>query len=64
MSTLSVDGVCQLLNKIEDLQDGHMSYYINTIQNNNINGRVLLYCDLDELKRVRHCLILCKHTEW
>lgn len=52
LSTLSVDGICQLLNKIDDLQGAQVSRYISTIQSNNINGRVLLYCDLDELKKV------------
>lgn len=47
-----MDGVCKLLNKIEDLNPAALKQYMDLIKQNNINGRVLLHCDLDELKKV------------
>ncbi|XP_025602086.2 kinase D-interacting substrate of 220 kDa B isoform X3 [Athalia rosae] len=52
LSSLSVNGVCDLLGKIEDLSTIQVSRYKNVIRDNNINGRVLLHCDLQELKKV------------
>lgn len=52
LSTLSVDGVCKLLSKIEDLNAAAVKQYTDIIRDNNINGRVLLHCDLDELKKL------------
>lgn len=52
LSTLSVDGVCKLLSKIEDLNAAAVKQYVEVIRQNNINGRVLLHCDLDELKKL------------
>jgi len=49
---LSVAGVSQLISKLPDIQQSYLSTYISVIQDNNINGRVLTTCDLDELKRV------------
>lgn len=53
LSTLNVEGVCKLLSKIEDLKPESLSHYIQTIKEQNINGRVLLHCDLEDLKKVR-----------
>jgi ankyrin repeat-rich membrane spanning protein len=52
LSTLNVDGVCDLLTKIDDVSSSFLPSYTSVIRENNINGRVLLHCDLDELKRV------------
>lgn len=52
MSSLNVDGVCKLFTKIEDLQASSISNYVKVIKDNNINGRVLLHCDLNELKKL------------
>lgn len=49
---MSVKGVCQLFEKIDDLTPNALSKYTSTVEKNNINGRVLLHCDLDELKSV------------
>lgn len=54
LSTLNVDGVCKLLNKIEDINSTAVKQYTDIIRDNNINGRVLLHCDLDELKKLLH----------
>ncbi|KAK4875156.1 hypothetical protein RN001_011578 [Aquatica leii] len=52
LSQLSVDGICKLLNKIEDLDSKSLTKYKEVIKDNNINGKVLLHCDLIELKKL------------
>jgi len=52
LSELSVDGVCQLFSKIPDINSNQVATYTALIRENNVNGRVLLHCDLDELKKV------------
>lgn len=52
LSTLSVAGVCKLFDKIDELNPSLLTQYTTLIKQNNINGRVLLHCDLDELKKV------------
>ncbi|TGZ46633.1 Uncharacterized protein DBV15_04030 [Temnothorax longispinosus] len=52
LSSLSVNGVCDLIDKIENLNSTQASIYKQAIKENNINGRVLLHCDLQELKKV------------
>ncbi|XP_066585222.1 kinase D-interacting substrate of 220 kDa isoform X2 [Prorops nasuta] len=52
LSSLSVNGVYELLKKIENLNSNLLPQYKNTIQENNVNGRVLLHCNLQELKKV------------
>ncbi|XP_057659387.1 kinase D-interacting substrate of 220 kDa B isoform X7 [Diorhabda carinulata] len=52
LSTLNVDGVVKLLSNISDLNPNALEDYIKTIKENNINGRVLLHCDLEELKKL------------
>ncbi|XP_073984772.1 ankyrin repeat-rich membrane spanning isoform X3 [Rhodnius prolixus] len=52
LENLSVAGVCQLITRLTDLQQSQVANYIATIQTNNINGRVLLHCNLADLKAV------------
>nr|XP_018906405.1 PREDICTED: kinase D-interacting substrate of 220 kDa-like isoform X3 [Bemisia tabaci] len=52
LSTLNVDAVCNLLKNMEEIQPSQLPQYLQVIQQNNINGRVLLHCDLDELKKI------------
>lgn len=52
LSTLNVDGVSNLLTKVDDMSSSFLPSYTSVIHENNINGRVLLHCDLDELKKV------------
>ncbi|XP_066998257.1 kinase D-interacting substrate of 220 kDa B [Anabrus simplex] len=52
LSNLSVDGVCALLSKIEDMNASMVPRYSNLLREHNINGRVLLHCDLEELKKI------------
>ncbi|OXU24596.1 hypothetical protein TSAR_000048 [Trichomalopsis sarcophagae] len=52
LSILAVDGLCDLLDKIQDLNQNQIPHYKEIIKDNNINGRVLLHCDLQELKNV------------
>ncbi|KRT81831.1 hypothetical protein AMK59_5196 [Oryctes borbonicus] len=52
LSTLNVEGVCKLLDNLEDLSTTAAANYKSVLRENNINGRVLLHCDLDELKKL------------
>ncbi|XP_012282604.1 kinase D-interacting substrate of 220 kDa isoform X3 [Orussus abietinus] len=52
LSSLSVQGICDLVDRIEDLNPSQTQQYKNLIKENNVNGRVLLHCDLQELKKV------------
>ncbi|KAI4462246.1 ankyrin repeat-containing [Holotrichia oblita] len=52
LSTLNVDGVCRLLDNLEDLSPIAATNYKTVLRENNINGRVLIHCDLDELKKL------------
>ncbi|KAF5273996.1 hypothetical protein FQA39_LY01111 [Lamprigera yunnana] len=52
LSQLSVDGICKLLSKIEDLDLKLLARYKEVIKENNVNGKVLLHCDLSELKKL------------
>ncbi|XP_052119643.1 kinase D-interacting substrate of 220 kDa B isoform X5 [Frankliniella occidentalis] len=52
LSELSVDGVCQMFSKIPDINSSQVARYTSIIREHNINGRVLLHCDFDELKKV------------
>ncbi|KYN04118.1 hypothetical protein ALC62_04883 [Cyphomyrmex costatus] len=52
LSSLSMNGVCDLIDKIESLNSVQAPIYKQAIKENNINGRVLLHCDLQELKKV------------
>uniref|UniRef100_A0A146L198 Kinase D-interacting substrate n=1 Tax=Lygus hesperus TaxID=30085 RepID=A0A146L198_LYGHE len=52
LNGLTVSGVCQLISNIPDLTPSQISSYLSTIQSNNINGKVLAHCDLNELKKV------------
>uniref|UniRef100_A0A8D8VMQ1 Kinase D-interacting substrate of 220 kDa n=1 Tax=Cacopsylla melanoneura TaxID=428564 RepID=A0A8D8VMQ1_9HEMI len=52
LSILSIDGVSGLLDKIPELRRTQVAEYKTLIQQNNVSGRVLLHCDLNELKKV------------
>ncbi|XP_044007245.1 kinase D-interacting substrate of 220 kDa B isoform X2 [Aphidius gifuensis] len=52
LSTLNVNNICDLLSKIEDINSSRLELYKNIIRDNNINGKVLLYCELTDLKEV------------
>jgi ankyrin repeat-rich membrane spanning protein len=52
LSMLTVDDLCNLLDKIQDLNSSKIPFYKEVIKENNISGRVLLHCNLLELKNV------------
>ncbi|XP_050303117.1 kinase D-interacting substrate of 220 kDa B isoform X3 [Anthonomus grandis grandis] len=54
LSSLNVEGVCKLLSSMEDLNQNSVPDYVRLIWENNINGKVLLHCDLDDLKKLLH----------
>lgn len=49
---MGVNEICDLLDKIEGFNTNQAPQYKNVIRDNNINGKVLLHCDLQELKKV------------
>ncbi|KAI4495270.1 hypothetical protein M0804_001471 [Polistes exclamans] len=52
LSIMGVSDVCDLLDRIEGFNINHSPQYKIVMRDNNINGRVLLHCDLQELKKV------------
>ncbi|XP_046352600.2 kinase D-interacting substrate of 220 kDa B-like isoform X1 [Haliotis rufescens] len=52
LSQLSVDSVCNLLHKLEGVNQQMLPIYIDSIRDNNISGLVLANCDMDELGKV------------
>lgn len=54
LSSLSVDSICDLLSKIDELNPNNLESYKSLVRENNITGKVLLLCDLMELKQVNN----------
>lgn len=52
LSTLNVEGVVTMLNSLANIDKTKVKEYCASLTESNINGRVLLTCDLDELKKV------------
>ncbi|XP_061940332.1 kinase D-interacting substrate of 220 kDa isoform X3 [Apis cerana] len=52
LSSLTVNGICDLIDRIENINPNQAPQYKQVIKENNINGRVLLHCELQELKKV------------
>eukprot|EP00058_Branchiostoma_floridae_P025846 XP_002611336.1 hypothetical protein BRAFLDRAFT_73272 [Branchiostoma floridae] len=52
LKNLDVHDVCERLAQLEGINPAELPRYHKTIQENNINGPVLLHCELDELKVV------------
>ncbi|XP_017763227.1 PREDICTED: kinase D-interacting substrate of 220 kDa isoform X5 [Eufriesea mexicana] len=52
LSSLTVNGICDLIDRIESINPNQAPQYKQVIKENNINGRVLLHCELQELKKV------------
>ncbi|XP_017768310.1 PREDICTED: kinase D-interacting substrate of 220 kDa isoform X3 [Nicrophorus vespilloides] len=52
LSSLNVDGICKLLQKMDEFSPDALTEYTDILKQNNVNGRVLLHCDLEELKRL------------
>ncbi|KAK3100286.1 hypothetical protein FSP39_017608 [Pinctada imbricata] len=52
LSELDVQQVCLLLPKLKGISQQQIGAYQERIQENNINGLVLVSCDLDELRNV------------
>ncbi|XP_078255352.1 kinase D-interacting substrate of 220 kDa B isoform X4 [Rhinoraja longicauda] len=51
LSSMNVDAICERLRQLEGIDHTMMLQYICTIKKANINGRVLVQCNLDELKK-------------
>ncbi|CAB0040958.1 unnamed protein product [Trichogramma brassicae] len=52
LSTLTVDNICDLIDKIQDINPQNLPTYKRVIKENNITGAVLLNCDIIDLKEV------------
>ena len=52
LSSLTVNGICDLIDRIDSISPNQAPQYKQVIKENNITGRVLLHCDLQELKKV------------
>ncbi|XP_076752387.1 ankyrin repeat-rich membrane spanning isoform X2 [Xylocopa sonorina] len=52
LSSLTVNGVSELIDRMDSINPNQAPQYKQVIKENNINGRVLLHCDLQELKKV------------
>lgn len=51
LSELNTDGVISLLERVEDLKPAQ-KHLIPKLREHSINGRVLKYCELNDLKDV------------
>ncbi|XP_069462112.1 kinase D-interacting substrate of 220 kDa isoform X2 [Ambystoma mexicanum] len=51
LNSMNVDAVCDKLKQIEGLDQSMLAQYTATIRKANINGRVLVQCNTDELKK-------------
>ncbi|CAB3376203.1 Hypothetical predicted protein [Cloeon dipterum] len=54
LSGMSVDGFCDFLNSVDDLSPSTVTNLQKSLKENNIGGKVLAMCDLNELKNVVH----------
>lgn len=50
LTQLNVDGICGLLDKLEGINNKKITEYKDRLQEHNINGVVLMNCELHELK--------------
>ncbi|XP_067878506.1 kinase D-interacting substrate of 220 kDa-like isoform X2 [Heterodontus francisci] len=51
LSSMNVDAICERLKQLEGIDQAMLFQYISTVKKANINGRVLVQCNLDELKK-------------
>ncbi|XP_044147710.1 kinase D-interacting substrate of 220 kDa isoform X2 [Bufo gargarizans] len=51
LGSMNVDTVCEKLKQIEGIDQSMLVQYIATIRKANINGRVLIQCSMDELRK-------------
>ncbi|XP_014670643.1 PREDICTED: kinase D-interacting substrate of 220 kDa-like isoform X2 [Priapulus caudatus] len=52
LSSMTVEEVCEAFKNVEAVSQPNLQNYLSLIADNNVNGQVLLMCDLDELKKV------------
>ncbi|XP_072314243.1 kinase D-interacting substrate of 220 kDa B isoform X1 [Eucyclogobius newberryi] len=51
LSSLNTEAVCEQIKLIDGIDPNMLSHYTATVKKANINGRVLMHCNLDELKK-------------
>lgn len=49
---MSIEGLFEIFSKVEGVSTGMLPTYKERFIEHNINGKVLLHCDLDDLKKV------------
>ncbi|XP_066960027.1 kinase D-interacting substrate of 220 kDa B isoform X4 [Macrobrachium rosenbergii] len=54
LSTLSIEGLFEIFSKVEGVSINMLPSYKERLMEHNINGKVLLHCNLDDLKQVLH----------
>ncbi|XP_068222822.1 kinase D-interacting substrate of 220 kDa B-like isoform X3 [Palaemon carinicauda] len=54
LSTLSIEGLFEIFSKVDGVSIGLLPTYKERLIEHNINGKVLLHCNLDDLKQVLH----------
>lgn len=59
LSDLTVEGVISLIERVEDLKPA-LTKLAPILRENSISGRVLKYCELNDLKQVRYS---CKKSQ-
>ena len=52
LSSMTVADVCHMITDIDGITSSALTRYVTIVRDNNINGAVLLQCDLMELKPV------------
>ncbi|XP_071446780.1 kinase D-interacting substrate of 220 kDa B [Hetaerina americana] len=52
LSAMSVSAICELIGRLPDITPALVPIYQETMKENNLSGRVILHCDLDDLKKV------------
>lgn len=56
LSQRTVEDVCELITRATEIAPETASKYTGIIRSNNISGKVLLHCDLTELKSVSYTI--------
>jgi len=52
LSFMSVNDVCKLLSKLDGINKKYLQNYQDSVIENNISGRILVSCELSEVKQV------------
>ena len=59
LSNLTVEGLFEVFSKVEGVSTAVLPAYKDRLLEQNINGKVLLHCNLDDLKKVSRVRLWC-----